>query len=234
MAKYILPFLIIGLFKLSGFAAIKNGYEFKIDEVRSALENLSKIQTKKIYGISISDDSQFHDKKLGGNPKIDSLKRFILRYEQTEKLLNEFRTIAPELYNEIDTIKNAHGVVTDVYVKLLPDEHMIKSQKGRVEMGQCGRDGTTCYSEYGIHTISITIYTEIQPLFIMAHEFGHVKYQVPHLVSYMKYYKKTYQDRSYDGYFLGHYPKDPGGKSALEYEARFRNSYERYNRDHSL
>ena len=219
MKRHIIALLAVMLFHASVVAEIKNGYEPKINDTRLALDSLSTIKTGFIRDNETKTPLAPH--KI--QHKIDSLRQIILSYEITEELLDQFRLIAPVLYNEIDTITNAYGTNTDVFVKFIPDEQMIKYQKGRLVMGQCAYNERVCYSEYGINTVSVIIYSKIRPLVVLAHEFGHVKHQVPNLKSYMDYYKETYQDRSFEGYFVGHYPTDPSGKAARSNEKRFGN-----------
>jgi hypothetical protein len=234
MKKFIIALLAMVLIYFKVLAEIKNGYETKIDETRIELEYLKKIinEDKNRDSRSINTFTTLQKQKL--NFEIDSLNQIILNYEITENLLNQFRTIAPELFNEIDTIKNVYGEKTDVYVKFLPDENMIESQLGRTLMGPCLDDENICYSEHGIRTVLVLIYTRIKSLFVLAHEFGHVKYQVPHLASYLFYFKKTYLDQPYDRYLIGHFPTDPSGKVALSYERRFRKYYKTYKKTTSI
>jgi hypothetical protein len=234
MKKSLIAFLAMVLIHVNIVAEIKNGYETKIDETRIILENLKKIINEDKNRVLKSIDTLTSLEKQNLNFDIDSLNQVILNYEITEKFLYQFRTIAPDLFNEINTIKNVYGEKTDVYVKFLPDEKMIESQFGRTLMGPCLDDENICYSEYGIRTVLVLIYTRIKPLFVLAHEFGHVRYQVPHLASYLVYFKKTYLDQSYDRYFIGHYPTDPSGEVALRYERRFTRCYKTYKKTTSI
>jgi len=202
-------------------AEIRNGYENRINESREVLGILNqRINYEKNRDSKHTDKlTSFQKQKM--ILRIDSLTQYILLYERTEKLLHQFHTIAPDLFQEIDTIKNAYNEKTDVYVKFLPDEKMIESQLGRTIMGQCFEDENICFSEYGVRSVLIIIYSEINPLLVLAHELGHVRYQVPHLATYFDYFKETYYGRSYEPYFIGHYPTDLSGITAQEYERRF-------------
>ena len=57
----------------------------------------------------------------------------------------------------------------------------------------------------------IRIWIMDNALTILSHELGHVKYQVPNLENYAKYYKETYGTSNNEAY-LGHNPSDPSGK----------------------
>lgn len=221
MKKFSVAVMAIVLIYFKTEAEIKNGFENRIIETRIVLENL----TQRIYEDknrrSKSIDKLTSLQKQEMNLRIDSLKLFILNYEITDKLIDQFRLIAPDLYKEIDTLKNAFGEKTDVYIKFLPDEKMIECQLGRTIIGVCSEDKNICFSDYGVRSVLIIIYSEINPLFVLAHEFGHVRYQVPYLATYFQYFKETYYGRSYEPYFIGHYPTDPSGKTAQMYERKF-------------
>jgi hypothetical protein len=124
------------------------------------------------------------------------MQAYIAYYELTEQLLAQFRSIAPDLYHEIDTIKDDEGRSTDVYVKFMPEEEMKVSVSGTTNIAQAEEDGNAYHSEYGAHTVSVRIAIGKKSLGLLAHELGHVKYQVPYLVSYVKYYNMHYQDRT--------------------------------------
>ena len=92
-------------------------------------------------------------------------------------------------------------------------------------MSEIGSDKNTFCSEYGMFTVSIKIWIVNKALFVLAHELGHVKYQVPHFAKYMKYYKNNYTFRVEPILSLGHNTNDLSGRSAMEYVKRFRKEY---------
>lgn len=202
-------------------AEIRNAYETRINQTREVLENLKKkiSEDKNRDSKHIDKLTSFQKQKM--ILSIDSLFQFILLYERTAELMHQFLTIAPDLFHEIDTLRNAYGEKTDVYIKFFPDEKMIESQLGSTIMGQCFEDENICFSEYGVRSVLIVIYSEINSLSVLAHEFGHVRYQVPHLATYFDYFKETYYNRSYEPYFIGHYPKDSSGITAQNWERKF-------------
>ena len=63
---------------------------------------------------------------------------------------------------------------------------------------------------------------------VLSHELGHVKYQVPNLASYLEYYKEHYSPNVDQYDILGHKPDDPSGKSAIQFERRFRKEYSNF------
>jgi hypothetical protein len=60
---------------------------------------------------------------------------------------------------------------------------------------------------------------------VLAHELGHVKYQVPHFAAYMKYYRENYTLCMDPPHTLGHNPNDLSGVSATQYVKRFHKAY---------
>ena len=60
---------------------------------------------------------------------------------------------------------------------------------------------------------------------LLAHEFGHVNYQVAHLSSYMDYYAANYLNGEFVSTFIGHNSTDPSGMMASHYESVWRRCY---------
>jgi hypothetical protein len=150
---------------------------------------------------------------------------FISYFELTEQLLDQFRTISPVLYHEIDTLKDFLGRPLDVYVMFVPEKQMPGGVAGTTNLNQAKNDPHACSSEFGPHTISVRIAAVRKSLFLLAHEFGHVKYQVPNLASYLEYYSKFYLENSYKLKSMGHSDKDPSGRHAMDFTRRFRKNY---------
>jgi hypothetical protein len=158
--------------------------------------------------------------------KIRTLVNYMTYYQITDTLLKQFRTIAPDLFSEMDTLKDSRGRIMDIYVKFTPKNESPVQAAGVASFQHAGNDPNTCTSEYGEGTVSIKIWIVNKALWVLSHEFGHLKYVVPHLASYVKFYKKKY-NRSTDPE-LGHRPDDPSGRMALTFEHRFGQSYSRY------
>ena len=156
------------------------------------------------------------------NSKIQSLKTFISYYELTENLLQQFRTLAPDLYNETDTIKDKKGRMVDVYVKFIPEMEMQNGISGTTNIAQHENDKDAYLSEYGAHTVSVKISTVKKALLLLAHEFGHISYQVPNLATYVAFYSEFYQEHVGITKQRGHFSNDLSGQKAHEYVNRFR------------
>jgi len=146
-------------------------------------------------------------------------------YELTEELLKQFKCISPSLYNRIDSIKDAKGRFTDVYVKFIPREDASVMAAGITYMARSDEDKDACFSEYGKHSVSIKIWIFSKALFALSHELGHVNYQVPNLETYAEYYKKEYPPSSTESNCVGHSAADPSGRNATTFERDFRKDF---------
>jgi hypothetical protein len=198
-------------------AEIKNGY-VDIINARKSLRSLLEIVP--------STDLKLQRSNVL-NDRIRMLKDYIACFELTEILLQQFRLIAPELYNEIDSIRDKSHRSTDVFIKFIPKEHADIQLPGTTYMQYKAGDHAS-YSEYGERTVSVKIWIMDTSLTILAHELGHVKHVVPNLASYDEYYKQNYRSLNDDPDYLGHNPNDPGGKSASFFEKRFIDDYRIY------
>jgi len=149
--------------------------------------------------------------------KLAHLENIQFHLNYTDEILTMFYQISPEIYNQVDNIKDEKGINVDVYVKVI------------YSLGS-GIDGKTnlnswkdnYYSEYGPNTVSVEIRLNQKIMYTLAHEFGHVLYQVPNLSSYMEYYKANYKEYE-RGY--GHKRGDPSGEMAELIEKQFAKQY---------
>jgi hypothetical protein len=160
--------------------------------------------------------------------RIKEVETFIVYYELTETLLSRFRLVAPSLYNEIDTLKDRMGRATDVFVKFIPEEQARVQAWGITNIAQVKDDPDAYLSEYGERAVSVKIWVVNKSLLVLAHELGHVRYQVADLAHYFDYYKSTYRCGATDPNNIGHDHNDPSGKNAVLFEKIFRESQARY------
>lgn len=218
MKSYLLVAALLILFLNSLFAEIRNGYENRILGFRISLQRLEKI-------LAEDDLTSAERRKIKQN--INLLVDFMAYHELTDVLLKQFKIIAPGLYNEIDTLKNCKGRIVDVYVKFIPKELALVQAAGMAGFKQSAGDLNSCESEYGEGSISINIWIWNRALHVLSHEFGHVKYLVPNLASYVEFYKRQYRNAPRDT-VLGHTAGDPSGKSAYNFEQRFDECYYSY------
>jgi len=217
MKKYCLWLAVCVMFWNSLFGEIKNGYGLEIDGVRASLKSLTAA-LKEDDGMSVFQKAQIKG-------KITRLLEYVTYYELTEELLVHFRTIAPDLYNEIDSIKNIAGQPVDVFVKFAAEHEMALGAYGTTNLAHDENDNNVYTSEYGPGTVSVKIASVNKSLSLLAHEFGHVKYQVPNLASYYKFYSTTYLNNAFNSRYIGHNSNDPSGQKAIEYENMFRSDY---------
>lgn len=221
MKTYALSILLnlLVLSTLSG--KIINGYNSGINTAHEGLRKLSAL----IIGdstLTITEKNRMYD-------HLDRQRVFILYHELTERLLQQFRIVSPGIYYQVDSIKDAQGRPVDVYVKFLPMEKMNGSIAGGTNVPM--EDGDAYSSSYGLHTVSVQIVLGNDALSLLAHEFGHVTYQVPNIATYRKFYSKQYQRLTNDSEAIGHHHTDPSGQKAFEFQRRFRIEYDRNSKD---
>lgn len=229
MKKLIIASMVVVFIHINAAAEIKNGYvTSSINDTRIVLNNFKKALTESRSRNNKSGEKLTHNQKRKLKSKIDSLEYFIRYYELSEKLLVQFRAIAPELYNEIDSIKDKNGISTDVYIKFVSTELLSLGQNALTIMSQKGHSKGSCFSEYGKHTVSVIVAAGVKALWLLAHEFGHIMYQVPHLAEYNEYYKRSYVKKSFKSNFIGHNDKDMSGEIAINFGRRYLQEYKKY------
>lgn len=215
-------FLLLScLATLACFAEIKNGYP-EIAGARASLSSILKL-LKENKSLSYSERQSMKHKR-------DDLQRYIIQFTFTEKLLEIFKSISPELYAEIDTLTDLRGRAVDVYVKFLPDNQMPSGVAGVTRVSQGKADSHTCESEYGPNTVSVIIVAGNKSLAILAHELGHVLYQTKNIAAYVQYYRSSYGNSGPSQKFLGHNDHDDSGRKAINFVARFKRYFLNYTR----
>jgi hypothetical protein len=207
--------LLFGLTCHAVFGEIKNGYEKNISGSKQSLTVLRK---------QLADDGNItaaHRRKIQST--IETLVNHIAYYDLTEGLLSQFKTIVPELYAQIDTIRDRLGRPVDVYIKFVPVDATDVKAWGLTYIDQASDDKDAYKSEYGKFTVSVEVWVVRRALLVLAHELGHVKYQVPNLASYCDFYKANYDNPLTKNY--GHSFDDPSGKWATEFGKTFQRKY---------
>ena len=145
------------------------------------------------------------------------LKRETENYNAVKQAINDFKSKMPEEFTQMDNLTK-NGETIDVYVS-------IKNFEGAKQMGQCVIDhnGFTVHnSRYGLSGKGVEVklnsgYPNLGK--ILAHEFGHVSYEVANSVSYDNWLNVNghYNEKEYDGHGKG----DPSGARAYEWERRY-------------
>jgi hypothetical protein len=202
---------------------IRNGYESQIQDARLSLKSLDSL-VKENLNLSGVQRRQI-------NSAIRSVIIYITYYELTEKLIEQFRIISLELFNEIDTIKDHKGRPVDTFIKFLPRYQAKIDRPGTTIFAQGLNDSDAHHSEYGSGSISVKIWALDNALFILSHEFGHIKYIAPNLASYAQYYKTNYHCGDTKTNYIGHRGNDVSGKTASVFEKKFYNDYRNHIRN---
>ena len=210
--------LCLGLNQKSN-AKIKNGYKIKLAEIEIRIFNLENL----IYGESNPEKKRKLNDWIKQAYKMQ--KELRVYHQKTEALLVRLQTVDPELFNEINTIKDNKGNEPTIYVKIECDLGM-PTLLGATNVAHCSDNPDMYKSEYGINTVSVRIadLSETQNLRILVHEFGHVRYLVPNLASYTDFYKKAYDDTN----VIGHGPLDPSHRSVMNTLKSFNKTYSEY------
>lgn len=208
-----LLFFVLMISSCNLFGEIKNGYEGRLQGYKKSLYEL-KFMLSENQRLS---PHQIHRIKSDIKDLISS----ISYYELTDKLIDQLKTVAPDVYSEIDCLKDKKGRPTHVFVRLIPKDHARIQLTAATFFSQSRRDEDACFSEYGLNSVSIDIWLSEHALFLLCHELGHIKYAVPNLASYCDFYKRNYRDQMDNLTFIGHRRRDLSGKSAVAFEKKF-------------
>lgn len=217
--------LVIAMFVLTCnclLGEVKNGYESEINKVRASLKSLQDLLA--------TDKSLSFTQRAEMRSAMDRLITYISYYELTDGLLAQFRIIAPDLYNQIDTLTDRSGHCITVFVRFVSDREMQHGAAGTTNIAQLEDDKDAYTSEYGPFTVSIKIASVNKALQLLAHEFGHVKHQVPNLAAYIVFYSNHYQNGTFRSSYIGHNANDASGRQALYFENAFRERYASFSR----
>ncbi|MGC3945803.1 MAG: hypothetical protein QM762_14980 [Chryseolinea sp.] len=222
--KNICLWIALLLLSHSGHAEIRNGYADEITGAWSSLQHLTNLLQQQF--LTAAERKKLED---GIRKTTDQ----IVYYELTQQLLAEFRFVSPDLYNEIDTLKDYKGRSAIIYVKFVPDENSRGTSHGMTCITRMTDAGDVKSQETGI-SLLIEVRIMRKALVVLAHEFGHVRYVLPHLSTYLQYYERTYWQLTSDPDFAGHDENDVSGKSAEEYAKRYRESrFQHWRNDHN-
>jgi len=200
-------------------AEIRNGYEQDLVASQQQLINLKYLKKKETDKKKLKVLSKWLK-------EANKLSNKIKHYHQlTQELLENFRAIDPDLFYEINTIEDREGNETHVYVKLV--EKLKPPLLGATNFDYAYDNLNIHRSEYGEYSVSVKIaYSSYKEnLKILAHELGHVRYQIPNLSSYITFYNDNY-DGSVK--IIGHLPNDPSHQSVMETLKSFNRSYGRF------
>ena len=202
------------------FGRIKNGYEPQLTATKVSLRQLNLLlQHEKDMSLG---------KRLKIRSEIQKLTEFITCYQLTEELIRQFRNISPGIYFEIDSIKDRRGRPTDVYVKIVTKARSRIPLKAASFLSQAPRDKDACLSEYGLYSVVADIGVADNSLSLLGHELGHIKYIIPNLAEYTKFYNSQYSNSVIGLHYVGHNRHDLSGKWASAFEKRLLKDYATY------
>jgi hypothetical protein len=211
MKRFYLVVLCI-LFFHHLFGKIKNGYEPQVDDSRASLQSLNLLLFE---GKKLSPAERFLVKS-----KIETLVDYLSLYELTEEFIRHFKIVAPIMFTELDNIKDKRGRFTDIYVRLVPEGKSLIPLSAASFFEQMPEDEDANVSHYGIYSVSVDISIASKALFFLSHELGHIKYVVPNLAEYSKFYSWRYNSTS-DNRYMGHSINDLSGQQSQIFERRF-------------
>jgi len=195
------------------FGKIRNGYEAQLQRTKQSLQKLTS-------QLAAERNLSFLQRQTI-KTEIKNLINIISCYELTLELIDQLRIVSPDVYNEIDNIKDRRGRLTDVFIKLIPKEQARIQLEGASFFAQSPLDEDANRSEHGGYSVSVNIWIVHNALQLLYHELGHIKYVVPNLASYSKFYKKHYPNRAISVNPIGHHSRDQSGKLAYAFEKKF-------------
>jgi hypothetical protein len=210
MKTYALFLALYFFLVCSSTGHIKNGYT----DIEGARASLKSIQTllkeKKDLPLLVKESMK---------NKRDNLIDYITYYEMTEIMIVQFRLVSPELFDEIDALKDAKQRNVDVYVKFV-EAHLLPPDVAAItNIEQDENDPHTYRSVHGPNTVSVVVSINKKSLMLLGHELGHVAYQVQNLAEYMRYYNSHYGE-NYNRKSIGHNDKEASVKMAIEFVSR--------------
>jgi len=200
------------------FGEIKNGY----GNIRATKESLRILRALLFEDVNINPAKR---RKI--QETIENFENHISYYDLTENLLTQFKSIAPELYAQVDTITDRLGRHVNVHVQFVTAGSTEIQAEGTTYVNQVPNDIDACQSEYGEFTLAVKVWIVPRALQVLAHELGHVRYIVPNFANYLKYFKNHYYDISSSN-CVGHNPDDPSGHTATQFAKSYQKNYSKF------
>jgi hypothetical protein len=192
-------------------AEIRNGYSIELVAARYGLEFLGRELLR-------SDLSDVERRRIHAAMKKHT--SVVASFQLTEALLAQMSLISPDIYNDLDELKDKRGRTTDIYVRFVPQESSSMVLSGASFFQASEFDDDANYSRYGGLTVAIDVWICDAALNVLAHEFGHTRYVVPNLAAYRKFYTATYSTFITPSR-IGHSAADASGRLAYEYGRRY-------------
>jgi hypothetical protein len=200
-----------------------NGYEPQIQNNRIALQKLRTLLLEKKQ-MSVAQ-------RVRVKSEIENLTNYVCYYELTEALIHQLRIVSPNIFYEADNLEDKRGRPTDIYVKLIPKELARIGLEAASFFAQASVDEDANHSVYGDYSVAVDIWFCNNVLFLLSHELGHIKYIVPNLATYCKFYNRHYYKEKVNLDRIGHLRFDPSGKCAKIFERRFVEDLKSYSKN---
>lgn len=206
------------------YAEIKNGYDHQINQADQWLSQLHKIANGPLNEL---EQEKMKKRLEEAHATVDKLRE---NHAKTQELIEMFKMVAPELYQEVNTIKDSEGNETDIYIKVV--DKLGQGLHGATNVNHSVSNPNVYSSEYGDYTVSVKIahVNPIKDLWSLVHELGHVRYQVAYLADYAAFYQKVYQDQHFAG-IPGHHPDDLSGYFVKETLKTFKKCWKKCNKE---
>jgi hypothetical protein len=196
-------------------AKIINGYEERLKTAELTMQNLEKIEP--------AGPGKYHQQQLEKRRRLLTEKAETVGawYRKTQAIIEMLRQIDPVLFHTINTLRDAEGNETDVYVEAV--EYTGGRYLGYSNLAQSDNNPHIYHSRFGEGTVSVVVtYRSVaRALWILIHELGHVRYQVPNLASYLEFYQQAYSKERFKAR-AGHMTSDPSHKSVVKTIRSFR------------
>jgi RHS repeat-associated protein len=193
-------------------------YEEQYNTLKTTVDNAEKrYGTKKSDFKSKKSFKNYKRAKRARNQAKRNLRTWTKNAEATESLINEFESQSPNMFAELDNLKNEYGEEVDVNISVVANvegDNDGANLHGFEENGEEVRP----VSRYGTNTIEVQVARtpsgDRSQLNVMRHEAGHTSYQAQNTKSYYNYLRANkLLRRGYDGHRRG----DPSGARALQY-----------------
>lgn len=229
MKNLIIALIIVLSAQFSAKSNVINGYlRDKLileKDIQKSLALLNEVSRQK--------DSLQIEKKLKKLRK--EYAKINTKYAETEKLIQDIRTIDPELYEKVSTLTNAEGTMTHVYVRYTNRtskeiRYLFEGQFkafGYTSVMQDKKNEKVCVSYFGANTINVIVCKGCDEKFVLAHEFGHALYIVPNLKEYVSFSKDPNSLSNADSH-TGHSAYDPTNDMVKSVEDSFTLKYKDY------
>jgi len=215
---------ILALILLSGsvFGKIRNGYEHEIQAYNDSLQNLR---------LRLSEHQRLATGGAGRlKREIKNLINLISYWRLTDQLIEQLRIVSPDIYSELENVKDKRGRSMDIVVRLIAKENARIQLAAVSFFTQSMKDNDAITSVYGDYSVAVDVWLTDQSLFLLCHELGHLSYVIPNAADYFRFYDKFYRARLPNLSYIGHNRFDESGKSAKAFEKRFRHDHAEYSK----